>query len=593
MTEDNTHCVRKELREMIVFAPQDVTRDPPFTKLDLVTCRNVLIYMDSRLQQSLLPIFHYTLRPGGLLFLGPSESLGDTGDLFETVHNKWKIYRRKETRHPIHTMMPSGTPVTRLTAAHAEPGGEPQRLKPAGINSQITSLLLAQFAPTCLVVNEAGEILYIHGRTGRYLEPSQGQPSHNALEMAREGLSAILASLMRRVNAGEGEVVREAVPVRTNGETISVRLSAKKVEGPEALRDLILITFEPSAVPETKPSATQPDSGGATSTRAEDLEWELKHTKETLQTTVEELETLNEELKSANEELQSTNEELQSTNEELETSKEELQSLNEELTTVNAELNSKVGELSRANDDMHNLLNSTQIATIFLDTHLRVKRYTNQAQGFVRLIQSDIGRPLGDLATNLKYAGLVEDCGEVLRTLSTKSMEVQTDDGRWQLMRVMPYRTTENVIDGVVITLVDISRIVEMELGKKRTEAARDYFESIVQTIREPLLVLDDQHGVVSANTRFLTTFDQSADAVVGRSIYDLGRGLWDIPELHRLLDDILPENHAFDGFRVESEFPHLGRRAFLLNARRLARGPDLPGMILLAFEGVPVEDKP
>ncbi len=301
-----------------------------------------------------------------------------------------------------------------------------------------------------MVINERHEIVHIHGRTGAYLEPAPGQPRHNVLEMAREGLQPELAAALRQAASSDAEVVRPSVRVKTNGGHSNVRLTVSRLSKPSPLQGLFLITFTPCA--------NQPpdDHEIAVSTDGEDpVERELEYTKASLQATIEELETSNEELKSTNEELQSTNEELQSTNEEPETSKEELQSLNEELTTVNAELNSKIEELSRTNDDMQNLLNSTNIATLFLDRDLCVKRYTNEARKLVNLIQSDIGRPIGDMAFNLKMDDLAGDCQRVLDTLTPLEVTVETKDGLPYLMRIVPYQTAEKVIDGVVLTFVD------------------------------------------------------------------------------------------------------------------------------------------
>lgn len=455
--EDGTYRVRKDIREMIIFAVQNVIKDPPFTKLDMISCRNVLIYLNADLQKRLLPTFHYALKPGGLLFLGPSESIGNATHLFEVVDKKWKIFRRKETALTVHPVMEFPVPVLKAEAEEGVPAmvRPPKESNIAGI---VERVLLGRFAPASVVVGDRGDVVYIHGRTGAYLEPAAGQPRLNIVAMAREGLQLELNSALRQAAAGHAEVVREGVRVKANGDFAHITLSVTRLGEPETLRGLFLVTFrpEPRQAPPAKPLGRARKESAP---RVDELERELQHTKESLQTTIEELETSNEELKSANEELQSTNEELQSTNEELETSKEEMQSLNEELTTVNAELHSKVEDLSRANDDMQNLLNSTEIATIFLDNDLNIVRFTEQAKRLINLIQTDLGRPVGDLVSNLIYDQLVPDCREVLRSLIFKQLEVQTHEGRWYLMRIMPYRTAENVIDGLVLTFVDINPI--------------------------------------------------------------------------------------------------------------------------------------
>ncbi len=451
----------------------------------------------------------------------------------------------------------------------------------------IEKTLLTRYAPASVIVNDRGDILYIHGRTGDYLEPATGSPRLNILEMAREGLRLELPSALRRAATQKGVVVHDGVRVKTNGSYSSVRLTVAKLTEPESVRGLLLVTFE------MEPAVKLPAPARKTSQRAKaspaagrltDLERELQFTKETLQSTVEELQTSNEELKSTNEELQSTNEELQSANEELETSKEEMQSLNEELQTVNAQLQGKLDDLAQANDDMQNLLNSTNIATIFLDQKLHIKRFTAEATKLVKLIPSDVGRPIGDLASNLHYDDLAADAAEVLRKLGSKEKEVQTRDGEWRQVRIHPYRTTENVIDGLCLTFVNINRLKSAELTSQQARAAA---ESIVATVRQPLMVLDEKLCVVSANPAFHRTFKTSARDVERRLIYQLGDGQWNIPALRKLLEEILPRDTLFEDFKVEHDFPGLGPRTMLLNARRLKDEPGTPGMILLAFEDV------
>jgi two-component system CheB/CheR fusion protein len=472
---DSGYRIAKEIREMVVFAPQNVLQDPPFTKLDLLSCRNVLIYLDAKLQKQLLPIFHYALKPDGLLFLGPSESLSASADLFQPVDKKWKIFRRGGTvaAHPL----PELTARTRKVeiAAPLTLSGEPAI--PAKVTTLIERTLLQKYVPASVIVNGRGDIVHIHGRTGAYLEPATGQPRMNILDMAREGLRLKLGAALRQAVTKNAEIIHPAVRIKANGDYVVVDLRVVRITEPEVLRGLTMVSFHPVAVDQD--GAAQPVKGAMTKqelTRNEELERDLQYTRETLQTTVEELETSNEELKSTNEELQSTNEELQSTNEELETSKEEMQSLNEELTTVNAELQSKVEDLSQANDDMQNLLNSTEIATIFLDNKLNIKRFTKQARRLVHLIDTDVGRPISDLAHELQHQDLAADAETVLQTLVFKECEVQTTTGDWCLMRIMPYRTAENLIEGLVVTFVDINKLklAERDYAEARADWDRD-----------------------------------------------------------------------------------------------------------------------
>lgn len=508
--DDSMYRIRTEIREMTVFAVQNVIKDPPFTKLDLISCRNLLIYLNADLQRRLLPIFHYALKPGGLLFLGSSESVGGFTDLFEVVDKKWKIFRRKEVALTPQTLLDFSTPsVKAQNEGPASASVRPSR--ESNIAAIMDRVLLGRFVPASVVVSARGDVIYIHGRTGAYLEPAAGQPRLNILDMAREGLQIELASVLRQASAQDEEVTREGVRVRTNGGFTHVDLSVAKIQEPESVRGLLLVTFRPSPAPVEAARPKARGRGKRELSRIEELERALQCTKESLQTTIEELETANEELKSSNEELQSTNEELQSTNEEMETSKEEMQSLNEELTTVNAEMQSKVEDLARTNDDMQNLLNSTEVATLFLDSDLHIKRYTEQARRLIKLIQTDIGRPVGDLVSNVVYDRLIPDCREVLRTLVFKVAEVQTKDGHWYLMRIMPYRTSENVIDGVVVTFVDINPV-------KMAEKSLLRMSKVFLDGPEPMMVLDLSGRIIDVNEEAVRVYGWSQQEMIGKA---------------------------------------------------------------------------
>lgn len=497
--DDSTYRVRKDIREMAIFAVQNVIKDPPFTKLDLISCRNLLIYLNANLQKRLLPVFHYALKPGGFLFLGPSETIGNFTDLFETVDSKWKIFRRKEVPTAARPLIE--LPAQPLTA-ESRREIESDVLVPgeSNIGRVVDKLLLKRFAPSSVVVSDRGDVVYIYGRTGDYLEPAAGQPRLNVLEMAREGLQMELRTALRQAVSQNLDVTRDEVRVKTNGDYVRVSLTVSRITNPETVRGLFLVTFrrQPTTVEARQTKGRVRAEKG--SSRVEDVERELQIAKESLQTTIEELETSNEELKSTNEELQSTNEELQSTNEEMETAKEEMQSLNEELTTVNAEMQSKVEELSRSNDDMQNLLNSIEIATVFLDNDLHIKRFTEQAKELINLIQTDVGRPLADLVSRLSYENLVPDCREVLRSLVFKTGEVRTNDGHWYLMRIMPYRTAENVIDGLVLTFVDINQIKAAESSLNRM--SRVFLDAV-----DPMIILDPTGRIADLNIEAARTY--------------------------------------------------------------------------------------
>jgi two-component system CheB/CheR fusion protein len=378
--------------------------------------------------------------------------------------------------------------------------------------------------------------------------------------------------------------------MKVHGDLIVVNLTVKRITEPEAIQGLFLVTFDQVRTGKTVARKGPPARPAASLKRGESgLMRELEFTKQRLQRTVEELQTSNEELKSTNEELQSTNEELQSTNEELETTKEEMQSLNEELVTVNAELQGKLDALSEASDDMQNLLNSTEVATIFLDNDLRIKRFTPEAKRVSSLIAVDVGRPLSDIVSKLTSDRLLEDAEDVLQTLIVKEREVQASDGSWFFMRILPYRTSKNTIDGLVLTFLDITRMKEAE---QVVEAARGLAASIVETVREPLLVLDEQLRVISVNQSFYRMFQVTPREVEQQLVYHLCNGAWNIPDLRRLLEEVLPKTASFRDFIVDKMFPLVGRKMIALNGRRLEQEARQPGRILLAMEEVRVREE-
>jgi two-component system, chemotaxis family, CheB/CheR fusion protein len=478
---DGAYRIHKNIRDMLVFSEQNVIKDPPFSKLDLVSCRNLLIYLDGELQKKLIPLFHYALNPSGFLFLGTSETVGEYGDLFAVLDRKWKVYQRKEDLHAAQRAGPFLLPMT-------VPGAPPPEARTAfprklPLRELTEQALLQQLVQVGALVNGQGDVLYLHGRTGMYLEPAPGEVgTSNILKMAREGLRRELATALHKAVAVTETVRCPGLRVKTNGDFATVNLTVRPVRPtpPVATEPpLYLVILEEAAGPSpaggkipTPESAGGQDADASIDARITALKQELRAKEEYLQTANEELETANEELKSSNEEMQSMNEELQSTNEELETSKEELQSVNEELATVNAELQTKVADLSRANNDMNNLLAGTGIATVFVDHQLRILRFTPSATRIINLIQSDIGRPVGHIVSNLPgYDHLVADIRAVLDTLVSQEAEVQTADGGWYTMRIQPYRTIDNVIEGAVLTFVDIT-------GHKRAGQTRRGIES-------------------------------------------------------------------------------------------------------------------
>jgi two-component system, chemotaxis family, CheB/CheR fusion protein len=458
--------IHKSIRDMLVFSEQSVIKDPPFSRLDLISCRNLLIYLDGDLQRKLIPLFHYALNPGCFLFLGTSETVGEFGDLFATQERKQKIYLRKEDllgagRAGLGRFLP---PMTAVDVALPHAAGKTAGQKKLPLRELTEQALLQQVVQAGVLVNSQGDILYLHGRTGMYLEPAPGESgTNNILKMAREGLRRDLTTALHKaVQTGE-RVLCPGLRVKTNGDFTSVNVIIRPVTNtpstsPEQTLFLVILEQAPVIHEQAgKPISQDPSSEDA-DTRITALKQELQAKEEYLQAANEELETANEELKSSNEEMQSVNEELQSTNEELETSKEELQSVNEELATVNAELQTKVADLSRANNDMNNLLAGTGIATVFVDHQLRLLRFTPAATRIINLIQSDMGRFVGHIVSNLSdYESLTADITTVLDTLIPKELDVQSAEGRWYTMRIQPYRTMDNVIEGAVLTFVDIT----------------------------------------------------------------------------------------------------------------------------------------
>ena len=475
----SAYRIHKNIRDMLVFSEHNVIKDPPFSKLDLISCRNLLIYMGGDLQKKVIPLYHYALNPGGYLFLGTSETVGEYADLFSTIDRKAKLYQRKDDFHgaqraALGRFLPPAA--AREGAHHKIPAKSAFPVK-MPLRELTEQALLKQVAPAGALVNSQGDILYLHGRTGLYLEPAPGETGiNNILKMAREGLRRDLATALHKA-AGTKEIVRvSGLKVKTNGDFTMVNLTIRPVEAVAAATSeapLYLVILE-EAQPTSDASGGYQvsegnDEASDTDRHIASLMQELRAKEEYLQAANEELETTNEELKSSNEEMQSVNEELQSTNEELETSKEELQSVNEELATVNSELQTKVADLSRANNDMNNLLAGTSIATVFIDHGLRILRFTPSATRIINLILSDVGRPVGHIVSNLAgYDSLVADAQAVLDSLVPKEVEVKTTEGRWYSMRIMPYRTLENVIEGAVITFFDIT-----EMQKTREELAK------------------------------------------------------------------------------------------------------------------------
>ncbi len=470
--ENGNYRVKKEIREMIIFAPQNLVMHAPFTKLDFVTCRNLLIYLDAELQKKLMPLFHYGLNPGGILLLGSAETIGTATDLFSPLAGKARIYRRLDTSGSVHLIeFPSAFSRTKANTVAASSALSGPITAAPSLQSLADQLLLLHFSPAAVLVTNEGDILYVSGKTGKYLEPAAGKANWNLFAMAREGLGNALSEAFHKAVRQKIAVTLKDVKVGTNGGTQVVDITVQPVANPEALRGMVMVVFTDVVTHVLAKRTNSSPRATTNDVRLAAMAHELQQAHEDLQATRDEMQTSQEELKSTNEELQSMNEELQSTNEELTTSKEEMQSMNEELQTVNHELQAKVDELSRTSDDMKNLLNSTDIATLFLDDKLLVRRFTTQATGIIKLIPGDVGRPITDIVTTLKYPSLADDTREVLKKKAFVEKLVSARDGRWFTVRIMPYRTQENNIDGVVITFADITVAKKLESALRKAQS--------------------------------------------------------------------------------------------------------------------------
>jgi len=580
--ENNHYRISPHIREKIVFAPQSIIKDAPFTKVDLICCRNFLIYLDIQIQKRLLPRFHYSLNSGGILFLGSSESIGHLTDFFSPVDSHWKIFQRKPGTH-----------------IDIRRGEFPLRIPPLTIMDKATEkmknlsilaerALLDRHTPPAVIIDAKGNILYIHGRVSKYLGHPKGQVrAYNAFEMAREGLKIHLIITMRKMRP-DSDSIRKVVHIGQDGHTLAVRVTISPMPEKE-LAGLYVVLFE--ELPEEglqvgEQPATKVSKADSRS-RIQELEQELQGTKESLITTVEELESSNEELRSANEEYNSTNEELQSANEELSSSKEELQSLNEELETVNAELYGKMKQVEKAYDEMSRMLNSLDMPIIFLDANLCVRRFNSSAGLIADLIERDVGRPLKQLSCKIEGVDLEEEVRQMLDARNPVEKLVRTNNGRWYRMQIDPYHSQESRHPGAMLTFLDIKAMGDASERLETAEMARRYLDGIVQTVREPLMVLDRDLRVISANESFYRTFLVSKQAVEEKSIFEVGNGQWDIPELRKLLEGILPDKNNSEDYEMEQVFPDIGRKRMRLHARRIYERGVAKERILLAIEDV------
>jgi two-component system, chemotaxis family, CheB/CheR fusion protein len=587
---NGAYQISNSVREICVFSRQDVTKAPPFSRIDLISCRSLLIYLGPVLQKRILALFHYALKLTGFLMLGHSETIDTLADQFSPLDKKHKLYSVKVTSTKGGIGLPFRGAVLSATAQGNATGQQVQFPKKGGPGlgsdweqKEADRILLAQYVPSGIIVNEDLKIIEFGGQIGPYLGPSPGEPSFHLTKMVCEELILSLRTAIDDARDKDVATRREGMEITHNGQFLKVNLSVIPFKG-HATERHFLILFEDFALAartqqkKTKLAEVASSRGklGTKDRQIEGLGRELAATRQYLQSIIDEL-------RSANEEAQSSNEELQSTNEELQTAKEELQSVNEELSTMNEEMQGRNTELGQVNNDLVNLLASINIPIVMIGNNLRIRRFTPMSEKVLNLIPTDIGRPIMDIKPNVNVPDLEELLAGVINNLDIMEREVQDREGHWYSMRMRPYRTTENKITGVVMQLLDIDALKRSAEQMKRS---RDYAEAIVETVREPLVVLDEELRVKNANRSFYQIFHSSREATENKFIYELGNGQWNTPKLRQLLEDTLPATNRFQDFEIEHEFEHTGWRILLLNARRIHQDGGT-GLILLAMEDI------
>jgi len=579
---EHGYQVNKQIRDLCVFARQNVLRDPPFSRLDLISCRNVLIYFEPPAQKKLIPFFHYALKPRGFLLLGGAETVGNFSDLFEPVDQKTKLFSKRSVRSPSLTRVEGEFPDPKSAHLLTDFAGQTALMQP-DLRRETDRLLMAKYCPPAIVVDSGMRIVQFRGNVAPFLDPEPGEASLDLFRMIRTSLEMPLRALL--VNAKKrGQAARkEGVLAHGSGLVNFLNLEVVPMPGPVTREHWFVLLFEDSRMPiEEAPSPDSKKSGQKPkNARVSQLEQELAATKEHLQTLIEEQESINEELRSANEEIQSSNEELQSTNEELETAKEELQSTNEELITLNEELKGGNLELTELNDDLTNLLRSVNIPIVMVDRKLRIRRFTPVAQRTLKLIPADVGRAITDLRGDIEIPKLEELVYEVMETLSTKEIEIQDLRGHWYRLQIRPYETADNKITGAVMILFDVNSV---KLESERSKVMIRYAEAFVETVRNAVLVLDSKLKLDKANSFFYETFQLSPREAEGFSIYEIGNGQWNIPAMRTLLEEVLPQKSKVEDFEIEHEFLRIGQKRIVLNVRRFEGHNPEDSLILISI---------
>src|SRR5687768_3331759 len=581
--QNGTYILDKQVREAVTFASHNLVIDPPFLNMDLISCRNLLIYIEPEMQKKIVNLFAFGLKPGAYLFLGKSENPVEQSNAFEPLSKSSRILRRKPAAA-------SGTNFTLRAGAPAVFHGSFEKQNPINFSDLNQQVLLRHFNASIVLVDEHGEIRHFYGPTHKYLSHPFGNASLSLFDMADNRQSPQLRVLVERAARQNVTVHLEGLEFSKDGTPDSVNVTVTPVVESHSGAKLFAVIFEETAAPVKGRASRRRGRGLRNQTVVTRLEAENKSLREQIQAASDGFQTTHEELTAANEEVMAVNEELQSTNEELVTSKEELQSLNEELLATNNQLNDKNEDLGKTNDDLANFLNSSEVGTIFLDREFCIRRFTPSATALMNLLPLDLGRPVSHISNKFIDTDLIAIADQVLKTRTPMEKEVLSVDGLWQMLRCLPYRTANDVIDGVVFTFTDVTRLKRSE---RAMIEARDYAENILQGTLEPLLVLDPELKVISANPAFLQTFQVYTEETEGRLIYELGNHQWDIPALRSLLEKILPANLVIEGFEVEHDFPNIGRKTMSVNARRIYnRERKAVQLILLTIEDI-TERKP
>ncbi|HWR28322.1 MAG TPA: chemotaxis protein CheB [Negativicutes bacterium] len=585
---DQGYQVSKTIRDICVFARQDIGQDPPISRVDLVSCRNVMIYFGPALHKRIFPLFHYALNPKGFLILGASESIGVFADLFDLVDKKHRIYTKKSVATPFAADFASAA-----ERASAVPSRSQDAPDDSGggswldVQKEADRIVLGKYAPPGVIINSKLDIIQFRGRTGVYLEPASGMPSVNLLKMARDGLFAGLRAAVHQAKKENVPVRKEGLHVPQNGHSLLVNVEVVPINGSFQQGEYFLVLFRDVAaqpLPDGGAPAREDWPQGAAADEILSLKQEVAATKEYLQSVIDQHEAVNEDLRYANEEVQSSNEELQSMNEELETAKEELQSTNEELMTLNEELGTRNMELNHVNNDMINLLRSINLPVLILSGDLRIRRFNSVAEKVFNLIGTDVGRPINNIKPNIDIPDWEQVIVEVIESLNSKEQEVQDRWGHWYSMQIRPYRTTDNKIDGVIITFADIDAIKQ---SLNVAQEAREYAEAIVETVRHPMAVLDADLRLRTANKAFYQTFRMTTGEMTGQSIFQIKGGQWELPALRTLLTDLLEHDTAFEDFALSGDFLDAGKLTMLINARRIVNSQNKTNLILMAFETI------